>query len=76
MNALDFAELFIEDLPDLLKNRKPDNELSFSIEVYEDDPELKILKSELNKIGYNLICVNKNEVDKITDQKWNLIKIQ
>lgn len=76
MNALNFAELFIEDLPDLLKNRKPDNELSFSIGVYEDDPELKVLKSELNKIGYNLICVNKNRVDKITDQKWNLIKIK
>ena len=75
MNALDFAGLFIEDLPDLLKNRKPDNELSFSIGVYEKDPELKVLKSELNKIGYNLICVNKNDVNKITDQSWQLIKL-
>ena len=75
MNALDFAEEFISDLPDLLKEDYSKHLLNFSIGVYEKDPDLKILRSELNKIGYDLIAINQNKIDKITDQDWQLIKL-
>ena len=76
MNALEFAEEFISDLPDLLNEDYSKHFLNFSIGIYENDPNLKILKSELNKIRYDLIVVNQNEVNKITDQDWQLIKIK
>lgn len=67
MNAYDFAELFIEDLPDLLKSKQKDHVLFFDINVLQDDPELKILRQELNKLNYDLIPCE--------DNGWNLMKI-
>lgn len=60
MGANDFAELFIEDLPDILKSKQKDHVLFFDINVLQDDPELKILRKELNKSNYDLIPCEDN----------------
>lgn len=74
MNAEEFANEFIADLPDTLKTHDMENgRFSFCINVYNEDPELKILKSKLNNVGYDLI------VDKVLKnvwkQNWKLVKI-
>ena len=71
--AKTFAEMFIEDLPDTLKGAKEDTRFVFSIGVYESDPELEILKQELNKIGYDIECTKKS--DKKTEQSWKINKL-
>ncbi|MBO4412445.1 MAG: hypothetical protein J5779_00300 [Clostridia bacterium] len=73
MNAKTFAEMFIEDLPDTIKDLKDNETFSFSIGVYKDDPDLEILKTELNKVGYDLQLIKKN--DNPVQQNWKLIKL-
>lgn len=71
MNAEEFAQEFINDLPDTLKHIDINiGRLGFSKEVFENDPDLKILKKELNKINYDLIL---DEDPK--NYGWKLIKI-
>ena len=83
MNAEEFAEEFINDLPELLENQIEEQFLYFNLNVYDQDPELKILKAALNKVGYDLILITKriskdvrtNPSDKLINQRWKLIKI-
>lgn len=83
MNAEEFAEEFINDLPELLENQIEEQYLYFNATIYNQDPELKILKTALNKVGYDLILIGKrisknartNPSDKLLNQRWELIKI-
>lgn len=54
--ALEFAKEYINDM--LFSESKIDISkpftCHFSKEVFEDDPNLEILKKELNKIGYTI----------------------
>ncbi len=83
MNAEEFAQEFINDLPELLENQIEEQYLYFNVTIYNQDPELKILKTALNKVGYDLILIGKrisknartNPSDKLLNQKWKLIKI-
>lgn len=83
MNAEEFAEEFINDLPELLENQIEEQYLYFNVTIYNQDPELKILKTALNKVGYDLILIGKrisknartNPSDKLLNQRWKLIKI-
>ncbi len=83
MNAEEFAQEFINDLPELLENQIEEQYLYFNVTIYNQDPELKILKTALNKVGYDLILIGKrisknartNPSDKLLNQRWKLIKI-
>lgn len=83
MNAEEFAQEFINDLPELLENQIEEQYLYFNATIYNQDPELKILKTALNKVGYDLILIGKrisknartNPSDKLLNQRWKLIKI-
>ena len=72
LNAEQFADLFIEDLPDTLKDYKEGDQLIFCKNTYKDDPDLKVLKKKLNAIGYDLIVCD--EAPNI-DLSWKLIKL-
>ncbi len=72
MTAEEFAKEFINDIPD--RKIKIDDTLTvFSMSVYADDPELKILRKELNKAGYKLILEKPSK--KPYEQEWRLVKI-
>lgn len=74
MDAEEFAEEFINDLPDTLKHMNINiAKLVFNNEVYEQDPELKILRTKLNKIGYDLLPETDYTAEANTS--WKLIKI-
>lgn len=83
MNAEEFAQEFINDLPELLENQIEEQYLYFNVTIYNQDPELKILKTALNKVGYDLILIGErisknartNPSDKLLNQRWKLIKI-
>lgn len=69
MTAKEFAKEFINDLTERTTNTLT----VFSMSVYNDDPQLKILKSELEKAGYNLILEKPNKIP--YEQEWKVIKI-
>ena len=83
MNAEEFAEEFVNDLLESIENHIEEKFFYFSVPVYSEDPELKILKTALNKVGYDLILTSKkisknvrtNLSDKLLNQRWELIKI-
>lgn len=83
MNAEEFAEEFVNDLLESIENHIEEKFFYFSVPIYNEDPELKILKAALNKIGYDLILTRKrisknvrtNPSDKLLNQRWELIKI-
>lgn len=83
MNAEEFAEEFINELPEILENQNEEQFFYFNLGIYNQDPELKILRTALNKVGYDLILtvkrisknVRTNPSDKLLNQKWKLIKI-
>ncbi len=83
MNAEEFAEEFVNDLLESIENHIEEKFFYFSVPIYNEDPELKILKAALNKIGYDLILtkqrisknVRTNPFDKLLNQRWQLIKI-
>lgn len=71
LNANEFAQMFVEDIPDILKDNKP-HTLSFLAEIYRDDPELKILQKAVAEAGYSLTL---NQETKDNDlQEWILSK--
>lgn len=71
MTAQEFAKEFINDIPD--RNTPISETLTvFSMSVYNDDPDLKILQKELNKAGYKLILEKPSK--KPFEQEWRLIK--
>lgn len=82
MNAEEFAEEFVNDLLESIENHIEEKFFYFSVSIYDEDPELKILKAALNKIGYDLILtknrisknVRTNPSDKLINQRWELIK--
>lgn len=67
MSAKQFAKLFIEDLPDTLKLKQNEHIFLFDDDVFKDDPNLKILRSELNKLNFDLIPYD--------DEAWKLVKL-
>lgn len=72
MTPQEFAKEFINDIPD--RKTPIDKTLTvFSMSVYNDDPELKILQEELNKAGYKLILEKSSK--KPFEQEWRLAKI-
>ena len=75
MTGEGFAKEFINDLnEDLLKNLKIfEDGYRFSWQVYEIDKDLTILKSELNKVGYDLKLQKPEEIP--SNQEWKLIKL-
>lgn len=83
MNAEEFAEEFVNDLLESIENHIEEKFFYFSVPIYNEDPELEILKAALNKIGYDLILTRKrisknvrtNPYDKLLNQRWELIKI-
>ena len=74
MNAEEFAQEFINDLPDTLQHMDINKgKFVFNIEVYEQDPNLEILRKELNKINYDL--VSEEDLSTKTKISWKLVKI-
>ncbi len=72
MTPQEFAKEFIKDIPE--RKTPIDETLTvFSMSVYNDDPELKILQKELNKAGYKLI-LEKPNINQC-EQEWRLVKI-
>ncbi len=69
MTAKEFAKEFINNL----SKRTTDTRTVFSMSVYNDDPQLKILKRELEKAGYSLILEKPNKIP--YEQEWKVIKI-
>ena len=72
MTAQEFAKEFINDISDR-KTKIGETLTVFSMSVYAEDPELKILQEELTKAGYKLILVKSSK--KPYEQEWQLIKI-
>ena len=68
MTAKEFAKEFINDL----YKRTTDTRTVFSMSVYNDDPQLKTLKRELEKAGYSLILEKPNKI--LYEQEWKVIK--
>ena len=71
LSAEEFADEFINDLQEG-KNIINQN-FMFSWQVYKEDPNLTTLKSKLNKIGYDLKLIKKEEP--LSNQEWQAIKI-
>lgn len=67
MNAKQFAKLFIEDLPETLKLKQNEHIFLFDNDVLKDDPNLKTLKTELNKLNFDLIPYD--------NETWKLVKL-
>lgn len=72
LSAQEFADEFINDLQEDAMNIN-EEKFMFSWQVYNDDPNLTILKSKLNKIGYDLILIN--EANTITKLSWQVVKL-
>ena len=68
MTAKEFAKEFINDL----YKRTTDTRTVFSMSVYNDDPQLKTLRRELEKAGYSLILEKPNKI--LYEQEWKVIK--
>ena len=67
MTAEEFAQEFINELPETLAELKESTRFMFCKNTLHDDPELKILRRELNKLNYDLISDENND--------WQLVKI-
>ncbi len=71
LNANEFAQMFVEDIPDILKDGK-EHILSFLPEIFKDDPELKVLQKAVAEAGYS---IKLNQDTKDNDlQEWMLSK--
>ena len=71
LNANEFAQMFVEDIPDILKDGKK-HILSFLPEIFKDDPELKVLQKAVAEAGYSL-KLNQDTKDNNL-QEWILSK--
>lgn len=71
MNAEEFAEMFVEDIPEILKDNKT-HELFFDANTLKDDPELKILRNKVEQAGYKLIP--EKDPSQVKFQNWLLVK--
>lgn len=67
MTAIEFAQEFINDLPETLEKYTNTSSLVFCKDILKEDPELKILRKELNKHCYDLIPCE--------DNGWKLVKL-
>lgn len=67
LTAEEFAQEFISDLPETLEKYTDTSSLVFFKNILEEDPELKILRKELNKLNYDLIPCE--------DNGWQLVKL-
>ena len=71
MDANIFAQMFVEDIPDILKDGK-EHILSFLPEIFKNDPELKVLQKTVAEAGYS---IKLNQDTKDNDlQEWILSK--
>lgn len=70
MNALQFAQEFINDLPETITKFNDKNNISFIFNksVLSDDPNLEILNKELEKLNYKLVKQDNTD-------NWVLVKI-
>lgn len=58
MTAEEFAKEFINDFQeDLKKHRNEEFGYYFNKAILNTDPDLKLIKQELSKIGYTLISI-------------------
>jgi len=71
MTAEEFAEMFVEDIPNTLKNESEAN-LIFDSSTLNDDPELKILRNRVEQAGYKLIP--EKDPSQVKFQNWLLTK--
>ncbi len=71
MTAEEFAEMFVEDIPNTLKNENEAN-LIFDSSTLNDDPELKILRNRVEQAGYKLIP--EKDPSQVKFQNWLLVK--
>ncbi len=67
MTPEQYAQEFIDELPEILAELKESTRFMFCKNTLQNDPELKILRRELNKLNYDLIPVENDD--------WQLIKI-
>lgn len=72
LSAQEFADEFINDLQENSMNIN-EEKFMFSWQVYNDDPNLNILKQKLNENGYDLILIN--EANTITKLSWQVVKL-
>lgn len=72
MTSEEFAEMFVEDIPDTLGNESEAN-LIFDSSTLNDDPELKILRKKVNEAGYDLIPEEDPTKNELTN--WKLTKL-
>lgn len=72
MNAEEFADMFVEDIPEILKGNKT-HELFFDANTLKNDPELKILRNKVKQAGYKLIP--EQDPNKVKFQYWTLTKL-
>lgn len=71
MDANIFAQMFVEDIPDILKDGK-EHILSFLPEIFKNDPGLKVLQKTVAEAGYS---IKLNQDTKDNDlQEWILSK--
>ena len=71
MDANIFAQMFVEDIPDILKDGK-NHTLFFDAATLNDDPELKILRKAVNEAGYSLTPTQ--DPQQVKFQDWILSK--
>lgn len=67
LTAEEFAQEFINDLPETLAELTNDTQIVFCKNTLQEDPELKILRKKLNKHCYDLIPCE--------DNGWKLVKL-
>lgn len=67
LTAKQYAQEFINDLPETLAELTDDTRIVFCKNTLREDPELKILRQELNKHDYDLIPDG--------DIDWKLVKL-
>lgn len=66
-----FAEMFVEDIPDILKDGK-EHTLFFDAATLNDDPQLNYLRKAVAEAGYSLTPTGDSE--KVKFQNWILSK--
>lgn len=71
LDANDFAQMFVEDIPDTLGNEEQCT-LFFDAATLNDDPELKILRKAVSEAGYSLTPTQ--DPQQVKFQDWILSK--
>jgi len=67
-----FAKEFLNDVKEDLE-REPEHTYFFNQTIYDDDPNLNLIKQQLKTIGYTLVL--KEPKDDPIQQDWILTKL-